>query len=410
MKKVFICFLIILFLPNFFVLADDLVDDDFEEALPNIEYFIETSASTSSELVVNSKNIVAIDRKTLSILYEKNCNEEVAMASTTKIMTCILALENCSLNDSITVSKNASSVRGSTLGLSEGKKISLNDLLYGLMLRSGNDCAIAIAEHISGSLENFSVLMNQKAQSLGLSHTHFTSPHGLDDEKHYTTAYELAILTDYALKNEKFREIVSTKSCTITLNSHPQNISNTNELLGSLQGVYGVKTGFTFNAGRCLVSACKRGNLDIIVVVLGADTKSFRTKDSINIINYIFNNYNYVDVSLSIKKSFENYYSNYFKNNCLLEKTTTLPNLQLEDLQNYNFPFSKSEELNLKTKIYIPNKFSYKNEPNSKVGILELYNNDKLICTDNIILKNELIKNTWEYYFKNIFNFFNILD
>ena len=177
-----------------------------------------------------------------------------------------------------------------------------------------------------------------------------------------------------------------------------------------MQGVYGVKTGFTFNAGRCLVSACKRGNLDIIVVVLGADTKSFRTKDSINIINYIFNNYNYVDVSLSIKKSFENYYSNYFKNNCLLEKTTTLPNLQLEDLQNYNFPFSKSEELNLKTKIYIPNKFSYKNEPNSKVGILELYNNDKLICTDNIILKNELIKNTWEYYFKNIFNFFNILD
>ncbi len=406
MKKVFICFLIILFLPNFFVLADDLAEDDFEENLPNIEYFLETSASTSSEPIVNSKNIVAIDRKTLSILYEKNCNEKVAMASTTKIMTCILALENCSLTDSITVSKNASSVRGSTLGLSKDSKISLNDLLYGLMLRSGNDCAIAIAEHISGSLENFSVLMNQKAQNLGLCNTHFTSPHGLDDEKHYTTAYELAILTDYALKNEKFREIVSTKNCTITLNGHLQNISNTNELLGSLQGVYGVKTGFTFNAGRCLVSACKRGDLDIIVVVLGADTKSFRTKDSINIINYIFNNYNYVDVSLSIKKSFENYYSNYFKNNCLLEKTTTLPNLQLEDLQNYSFPFSKNEELNLKSKIYIPNKFSYKNEPNSKVGILELYNNDKLICTDNIILKNELIKNTWKYYFRNIWESF----
>ena len=132
----------------------------------------------------------------------------------------------------------------------------------------GNDCAVAIAEHISGSVENFANLMNQKAQELSLTHTHFVTPHGLDDPAHYTTAYELALLTDYALKNKTFQNIVSTKTITITVNGYPRTISNTNELLGNLNGVYGVKTGFTFNAGRCLVSSCQQNGMDIIVVVL----------------------------------------------------------------------------------------------------------------------------------------------
>ena len=127
---------------------------------------------------------------------------------------------------------------------------------------------MAIAEHISGSLENFAELMNQKAQDLKLTHTHFVTPHGLDDENHYTTAYELALLTDYALKNDTFRNIVGTKTTTISVNGNPRTISNTNELLGNLDGVYGVKTGFTFNAGRCLVSSCNRNGMDMIVVVL----------------------------------------------------------------------------------------------------------------------------------------------
>ena len=123
--------------------------------------------------------------------------------------------------------------------------------------------------------------MNQKAQQLNLKHTHFVTPHGLDDENHYTTAYELAILTDYALKNEKFKEIVSTKTTTISINGYSRTISNTNELLGNLAGVYGVKTGFTFNAGRCLVSSCRQNDMDIIVVVLGADTKNQRTREKL---------------------------------------------------------------------------------------------------------------------------------
>ena len=284
MKKIIICFFILIIFINTYSFADDIGDsEEIEEPLS-----FEVSSSSTSEPVTYSKNIIVIDRKTLLPLYEKNAYDKVAMASTTKIMTCIIALEHCSLDETITVSKNAATVHGSTLGLHSNTQISMNDLLYGLMLRSGNDCAISVAEHISGSVENFSKLMNEKAQNLNLKNTNFVTPHGLDDPNHYTTAFDLAILTNYALNNQKFKDIVSTKNYTITLNGISTNITNTNELLGNVSGVYGVKTGFTFEAGRCLVSSCKRDNLDIIIVVLGADTKKIRTSDSSKLINYIF--------------------------------------------------------------------------------------------------------------------------
>lgn len=392
-KKIISLFLIIILLIPIFCFADDNLLDDLEE----FEVY-EASNSSSEEPTTNSKSIIAIDRKTLSVLYEKNAYTKVPMASTTKIMTCIIALENSSLNDIITVSKRSASVHGSTLGLITNMQISMNDLLYGLMLRSGNDCAIAIAEKISGSVENFSILMNQKAKELGLENTHFVTPHGLDDQNHYTTPYDLAILTDYALKNEKFKTIVSTKTCTISFNGYPRTISNTNELLGNLEGVYGVKTGFTFEAGRCLVSACKRNNLDIIVVVLGADTKKIRTKDSANLINYILNNFKYIDISSTINNAFSNY-MNYFNKNYFLEKTTDTPILKLEKLDNYYFPLETNGTVQLSTKIYTINKFSSNINSGSQIGRLYLYNNNDLLCETDIILENELSKNTWNYYF-----------
>ena len=333
MKKILSLFLLFILILNNLCFADDNLElEGTDDSLS-----FEVSSNSTNEPITNSKNIVVIDRKTLSILYEKNAYEKVPMASTTKIMTCIVVLEKCSLNEIVTVSKKSASVSGSTLGLIADMNISVQDLIYGLMLRSGNDCAIALAEHIAGSVENFSVLMNEKAKELGLSNTNFVTPHGLDDANHYTTAYELGILTDYALKNEQFKSIVSTKSCTISFNGAPRTISNTNELLGNLNGVYGVKTGFTFEAGRCLVSACKRDDLDIIVVVLGANTKSIRTRDSSSLIKYIFNTYSYVNVSSTINNSF-NEYIPFFAKNCFLEKTTTTPILKLGNLNNYNFP------------------------------------------------------------------------
>ena len=164
------------------------------------------------------------------------------------------------------------------------------------MMVSGNDAAVALAEYISGSIENFSNLMNDKALSLGLSSTNFTSPHGLDHDEHYTTAYDLALITDYALSNKTFSKIVNTQSYMVNINGNLKQLNNTNELLGYLEGVYGVKTGFTNGANRCLVTACKRKDLDIICVVLGCDTKKDRTKDSINLINYIFNNYSLINI------------------------------------------------------------------------------------------------------------------
>ncbi len=395
MKKFLFFFICVIISLNNFAYADDIPAlDDLEDYS-----FSEVSSFSSNEPITNSKNIVAIDRKTLNILYEKDAFKKVAMASTTKIMTCIIALEKCSKSDIVTISKNSASVTGSTLGLISNMKISMNDLLYGLMLRSGNDCAVAIAEYISGSVEEFSNLMNKKAQELNLSNTHFVTPHGLDNPEHYTTSYDLAILTDYALKNEQFRQIVSTKTTTISFNGYPKTISNTNELLGNVDGVYGVKTGFTFDAGRCLVTSCKRGNLDVIIVVLGADTKKIRTQDSSNLINFIFNNYKYVNISSSIDEAFSKYIS-FLNDNLYLEKTTTKPILKLEKLENYEFPFLNNSPIELNTKIYIIDKFTPNIMVNSKVGSLYLYNGNILICNVDIFIDNQLIKNDWKYYFK----------
>lgn len=363
-----ICFL---FLIHIIFLYPICFADDMIEEIEN-DIFLETTTETTNEPIILSKNAIVIDRKTKTVLYEKEAYKQVPMASTTKIMTCIITLENANLKDIVTVSKKAASIHGSTLGITTNSKISMENLLYGLMLRSGNDCAIAIAEHISGSVEAFANLMNKKAYSLGLTNTNFVTPHGLDDDNHYTTAYDLAILTDYALKNEIFRKIVSCKTTTININGYPKTISNTNELLGNLDGVYGVKTGFTFNAGRCLVSSCKRNNLDIIVIVLGADTKKIRTTDSRNLIKYIFNTYQYINVSSIINTAFDNYIS-YFYNNCLLEKTASIPNLKLEILKNYEYPLSKNDAIRLHTKIYTLTKFNNQLEPNTKVGTLHLY-------------------------------------
>ena len=159
---------------------------------------------------------------------------------------------------------------------------------------SGNDAAVALSEFISGNVESFAELMNLKANELGLKFSHFVSPHGLDSDEHYTTAYDLAILTDYALKNPVFAKIVNTSNYSITINNYSKSLHNSNELLGYLDGVYGVKTGFTNGANRCLVTACKRGDMDIICVVLGADTKKFRSTDSIKLMEYAFSHFEYL--------------------------------------------------------------------------------------------------------------------
>ena len=308
MKRIIPIFMFFIFISMFvYVSFADDIDNETIDVSTELNSFTDTSAETIKEPDVNSRACVVIDRKTNSVLFGKNENTKKKMASTTKIMTATIIIEKCNLSDTIEISKKAAGTGGSRLGLKTGDKITILDLLYGLMLRSGNDAAVALAEYAGGDINGFAELMNAKALELGLTNTHFETPHGLDSNEHYTTAYELALLSNYALNNPTFAKIVGTKNYTITINGSPKALSNTNELLGNMEGVYGIKTGFTNGANRCLVTACKRNNIDIICVVLGADTKKFRTIDSIKLINYVFNNFVVYDLESFVNKNFEDW-------------------------------------------------------------------------------------------------------
>lgn len=215
-KNIISIFLIVFWLifSTFPVLSYEDEEPNDGETISLIES-LEASASTSNDPEVNSTHIIAIDRNTERILFEKAAFDKTPMASTTKILTSIIAIETCNLNDEVSISSKAAHTSGSTLGITANTKMRMEDLLYGLMLRSGNDCAVAIAEHIGGSTDGFSTIMNNKAQELGLTSSNFVTPHGLDHNDHYTTAYELALLTNYALKNETFSKIVGTKQISI---------------------------------------------------------------------------------------------------------------------------------------------------------------------------------------------------
>lgn len=215
----------------------------------------------------NSTAAVLIDAKSGAVLYSKNADKKLPMASTTKIMTALVVLENSSPDDIVKVSQNAAGVEGSSIYLEEGEMVSVNDLLYGLLLESGNDAATALAEGVFGSVENCCRVMNERAKSMGLVNTNFTNPHGLDDENHYTTAYELSLIAKSAMKNELFKRIVSTKSY-VTAGEKVRYFSNHNRLLKSFDGAVGVKTGYTSRSGRCLVSAAVRDDEEYIAVTL----------------------------------------------------------------------------------------------------------------------------------------------
>lgn len=229
-------------------------------------------AEEASVITVSAKSAVLITADTLDVIYEKSANEKLSMASTTKIMTAYLALEYAEKNgdDIVTVTKEMVMVEGSSMGLREGDKLHLTDIVTGMMLSSGNDAANTVALHISGNAADFAVLMNEKAKEIGMENTNFVTPSGLDDEAHYSTAYDMAILAAAALKNEKFKEIVSTSKCTIDFVNPEKRAwySNHNSLLGKYEGCIGVKTGYTKKSGRCLVSAAERNGITLIAVTL----------------------------------------------------------------------------------------------------------------------------------------------
>ena len=238
--------------------------------------------------------------------------------------------------------------------------------------------------------------MNKKAKDLGLTKTHFVTPHGLDDPNHYTTPYELALITDYALKNEKFAKIVKTVNYTIQINNVPKEIKNTNEVLcNNVEGVYGVKTGFTNNAGRCLVTSVKRNNLDFIIIVLAADSRKYRAEDTVKLINYAFKNYRYENLETEITEEFNNWqYIN-------LERITVnkAQNKLRVVLGNYKIKsLATNKDITFET-----NAISYKEAPiqkNEKVGNIIVKNGEEIIETIDILAANNVERRSIKDYYK----------
>ncbi len=212
--------------------------------------------SGETDTKISAEAYALIEAKTEIVLEEKNGDKKMAPASTTKILTAIIAIENAPLTSEFTISKASADVIGSQIGLLEGEKLSLQDLLYLLLLKSANDAAVAIAEGIAGSIDDFAVLMNKKAGQIGAVSSNFVNPHGLPDDNHYTTAKDLAIIAAYAMRNEVFASIVSTK--TYKTGYHSLTIANSNKLLYQYDYIKGVKTGFTKAAGRCLVTCAEK--------------------------------------------------------------------------------------------------------------------------------------------------------
>ena len=241
-------------------------------AIVFIMIFFSQALSVSAD-EISAGSAVLIESATGDVISEKNAYEKRSMASTTKIMTTLLCLESGGLDDSFMVDPDAIMVEGSSMGLVKGDIVTKRYLCYGMLLPSGNDAANATAVKLAGSVEKFADMMNARAEKIGMENTHFVTPSGLEaDGQHYSTAYDMALLAREALKNPDFREICGSSSATVKFGNPPyeRTLKNTNKLLNMYDGVIGVKTGFTDEAGRCLVSACEKNGVTLICVTLNA--------------------------------------------------------------------------------------------------------------------------------------------
>lgn len=261
----------------------------------------QVKAESLPEEVINKLNLYALsavlmDAETGRVLYEKDGNKEMPMASTTKIMTCIIALENGNLEDVVTISKYASTMPDVQLKVLPGEKYLLKDLLYSLMLESHNDVAVAIAEHIGGSVEGFAGMMNAKAKELGCEHTNFVTPNGLDADNHYTTAVELSKIASYAIKNHQFVDITNTSSWQFNEISKGRGftVNNKDRFLYTYKDAIGIKTGFTNKAGYCFVGAVKKSDRTLVSTVLGSGWpphKAYKWSDTKELMDHGVDNF-----------------------------------------------------------------------------------------------------------------------
>jgi len=338
-----------------------------------------------------AKSACLIESGTERVLYEKNAHQKLAMASTTKIMTCILAIETCDLDKTIAINPAASGIEGSSIWLSPNEKITINDLLYGLMLSSGNDAAEALAYEIAGSIEEFAALMNKKAKQIGANNTNFENPHGLPNSNHYTTAYDLALISAYAMQNPTFVNVVSTQYKTISWEAgdYDRSLKNKNALLWDYENANGIKTGYTDAAGRCVVTAAKREDMQLVTVVLN-DSDMF--VDSMNILDYGFNNYGIENL---ITK--DHIYGTIMVEDGVEE----LVDVYADD--GVSYPLKKGEEMKITTRIVLDDSTLAPVVKGQTLGKIECLIGDEVVASSSLKAVQSIKENTLE------FNIFKII-
>ncbi len=371
MKK--ICFLLVLFLCPFCVFAIDLAS--------------------------NAKSAIIIEPTTGKIIFEKNSNERLEPASMTKIMTLLLTFEaidngRVSLDDMVNISKRAEDMGGSQMFLEAGSNIRLEEIIKGVSIASANDGAIALAEFIGGSVENFVDMMNKKVEDLGLSNTHFANPHGLHADNHYSSAYDMAIMASNLISHEKVLNYTSIYEDYFNKPDGSRTwLVNTNKLVRFLEGVDGLKTGYTSEAGYCLTATAKKGNVRYITVVMGEPSSDIRSSETTNMLNYAFNSFK-LNTILDKSQELGTIYIDKSKQKTakiVVKNPVTELISKEKDIPNYTY--------NLKVeKITVPIKAG------TKVGTVEILDNEGLIVREeDVTISYDIEKcNLWETFLENL--------
>ena len=332
-----------------------------------------------------ASSMILMEQTTGRVLAEKNADQQRSIASTTKILTCLTVLENCQdLERIVKINKNYVGVEGTSIYLKEGENLTVKDLLYGLMLRSGNDAATALAYEIAGDIPSFARLMNQTAKKYGAQNCNFENPHGLESANHHCSARELANITRHALSNEKFAEIVSAKSYKVQTreNSTPRSFQNKNKLLFRFDGATGVKTGFTKKAGRCLVSSAQRNGLKLVCVVLNCGPMF---EESEQLFEDAFNKY-------SMRELVEPY------STCGMVDVIKgeVEEVEVFTMKGFSYPLSEEEYQQVKIEYDYPSSIQAPLKKESIIGKVKIKLNNDLLFEENVYtikeVKSPLIK------------------
>ena len=334
----------------------------------------------------SARSAILMDMDSNRILYEENINEKRSVASISKIMTALLAIESDKLDEVVIVGEEIKKSYGSGIYIKEGEELLLRDLVYGLMLRSGNDAALAIAKYVGGTVEDFVKMMNEKASVIGMNNTTFNNPSGLDQDKgNYSTAYDMALLTSFAMKNSEYKKITGTKKYTLKTNMNTYSWINKNKLLSIYKYTTGGKTGFTEIANRTLVSTASKDNTNLVVVTLN-DGNDWQ--DHQNLFEYGFSNY--TNLKILEKGNITVYNDNYYEDYELYIKN------------DFNYLIGVNEKNNLVFKYELEKKRKIKNK--EKVGILKIYLGDKKIHEEEIFVK--IVNNNKKSFFQKIKDWF----